>query len=123
MKSTRYDSSSGLFAHPGTDASRVSFAGAVGAGWDAAAGFFEDHLSEKVSGQRLIIQVSEEVADQAQQGCFWRAVGGSRAGSRRAASQSRGGADGFGFLKAFDLGIHSGDPATEFGAAVPELGV
>src|SRR5512143_925768 len=36
MKSTRYDSSSGLFAHPGTDASRVSFAGAVGA---AAAGF------------------------------------------------------------------------------------
>src|SRR5512144_3049199 len=39
MKSTRYTSSSGLFAHPGTEAARTSFEGTAGTGWGAAAGF------------------------------------------------------------------------------------
>src|SRR3972149_4912457 len=39
MKSTRYTSSSGLFAHPGTEAPRVSFGGGAGAGGSAGGGF------------------------------------------------------------------------------------
>src|SRR5512141_2650714 len=39
MKSTRYTNSSGLFAHSGIDAPRVSFGGAVGTGLSAAAAF------------------------------------------------------------------------------------
>ena len=51
MKSTRYTSSSGLFAHAGTEAPRVSFGGAAGTGWSAAAGFCR--RAEGVASARL----------------------------------------------------------------------
>src|SRR5512143_3279535 len=60
MKSTRYTSSSGLFAHPGTDAPRVSFGGAVGTGGSAAAGFCLWAECTASASARLVVSAAEK---------------------------------------------------------------
>src|SRR5512141_3326430 len=56
MKSTRYTSSSGPFAQPGTDASRAFFGGGVGTGWGAAASF--SLRTEDGASARLAVSVA-----------------------------------------------------------------
>src|SRR5512143_2716862 len=58
MKSTRYTSSSGLFAHSGIDAPRVSFGGAVETGWSAAAAFCLRAESAASASARLVVSAA-----------------------------------------------------------------